>query len=141
MREFFIFEVKDEFKQLYEAKPSMLYRIFEQIYYLKKEELQYGYSLFRQLTKKINKEKFDQYFFVKFHQSVPYSKTGNIHYYNNPAHDEISTLEVRRAFLKVKTNYYDSFFLEQLNTLNNNYFACDFKNEDYFFLEMRKLLV
>ena len=87
MREFFIFEVKDEFKQLYEAKPSMLYRIFEQIYYLKKEELQYGYSLFRQLTKKINKEKFDQYFFVKFHQSVPYSKTGNIHYYNNPAHD------------------------------------------------------
>ena len=68
-------------------------------------------------------------------------KTGNIHYYNNPAHDEISTLEVRRAFLKVKHKYYDSFFLEQLNTLNNNYFACDFKNQDYFFLEMRKLLV
>lgn len=141
MREFFIFELKDEFKSLYIDKPSILYNIFEQIYTLKKEELNYGYSLFRQLTKKIDKDKTDRYLFIKYHQSIPYSKKEETHYYNNPAHDEISTLEVRRAFLKVKTNYYDSFFLEQLNTLNNNYFACDFKNQDYFFLEMRKLLV
>ena len=141
MREFFIFELKDEFKQLYLTKPSLLYQIFEQIYYLKKEEIQYGYSLFRQIVKKQDKEKIDQYFFLKYHQSIPYSKRDNIHYYNNPAHDEISSLEVKRAFLKVKTNYYDCFFLEQLNTLNNHYFVCDFKNQDYFFLEMRKLLV
>ena len=54
MREFFIFELKDEFKNLYIDKPSILYNIFEQIYTLKKEELNYGYSLFRQLTKKID---------------------------------------------------------------------------------------
>ena len=57
MREFFIFELKDEFKNLYIDKPSILYNIFEQIYTLKKEELNYGYSLFRQLTKKIDKDK------------------------------------------------------------------------------------
>ena len=39
MREFFIFELKDEFKNLYIDKPSILYNIFEQIYTLKKEEL------------------------------------------------------------------------------------------------------
>ena len=57
MREFFVFELKDEFKELYQDKPSVLYNIFEQIYYLKKEDIDYGYSLFHQLTKKIDKEK------------------------------------------------------------------------------------
>ncbi len=141
MREFFIFEVKDEFKTLYQDKPSVLYNIFEQIYLLKREDINYGYSLFSQLTKKIDKEKMDHHLFVKYHQEIPYSKRGNIHYYNNPAHDEISSIEIKRAYMFVKTNYYNCFFLDVFNTLNNNFFVCDFKNQDYFFLESRNLLV
>lgn len=141
MREFFVFELKDEFKELYQDKPSVLYNIFEQIYYLKKEDIDYGYSLFHQLTKKIDKEKLDHHLFIKYHQEIPYSKRGNIHYYNNPVHDEISSIQIKRAYMHIKTNYFDCFFLSVFNTLNNNYFICDFKNQDYFFLEMRKLLV
>ena len=141
MREFFIFEIKDEFKSLYIDKPSILYNIFEQIYSLKREDLDYGYSLFKQLTKKIDKDKADRYLFVKYHQTIPYSKKKEVHYYNNPAHEEISTLVVKRAYMLLRTNYYDCFFLDVLNSLNNTYFACDFKNQDYFFLASRKLLV
>ncbi len=141
MREFFIFDVKEEFKDLYIDKPSILYNIFEQIYLLKKEDVAYGYSLFSQLTKKIDKEKFDHHLFITYHQTIPYSKKENTHYYNNPAHNEVSTLEIKRAYMKVTTNYYNSFFLTTFNTLNNHYFVCDFKNQDYFFLETRKMLV
>ena len=108
---------------------------------LKKEELNYGYSLFRQLTKKIDKDKTDGYLFIKYHQSIPYSKKEETHYYNNPAHDEISTLVVKRAYMLVKTNYYDCFFFDELNSINNTYFAVDFKNQDYFFLDSKKILV
>lgn len=141
MREFFIFDLKDEFKELYIDKPSILYNILEQIYLLKKEDIHYGYSLFRQLTKKIEKEKLDTYLFITYHQSIPYSKKDHVHYYNNPVHDEISTLEIKRAFMKVTTTYQDCFFFSIFNTLNNNYFVCDFKNQDYFFLEAKNLLV
>ena len=141
MREFFIFNMKDEFKSLYQDKPSILYHIFEQIYLLKEEDVNYGYSVFKQLTKKVEKEKIDKHLFLEYHQSIPYSKRENIHFYNNPVHDEISSLEVKRCFLRLKTNYYDSFFLHELNTIGNNYFVCDFKNKDYFFLEMYKVLV
>ena len=64
MREFFIFEIKDEFKSLYQDKPSILYQILEQIYFLGEENAKYGYSLFHQLTKKIDKEKIDQHIFI-----------------------------------------------------------------------------
>ena len=141
MREFFIFELKEEFKVLYQEKPSILYHIFEQIYFLKKEDIQYGYSLFRQLTRKLDKDKMDQYFFIKYHTSIPYSKKGEIHYYNNPAHDEISRLEIKRAYMLLTTNYYQSFFFDELNSINNHFFVCDFKNQDYFFLDVHKLLV
>lgn len=57
MREFFIFEIKDEFKSLYQDKPSILYQILEQIYFLGEDNAKYGYSLFKQLTKKIDKDK------------------------------------------------------------------------------------
>ena len=40
-----------------------------------------------------------------------------------------------------KTNYYDCFFLDVLNSVNNTYIAVDFKNQDYFFLDSKKILV
>lgn len=141
MREFFIFEIKDEFKSLYMDKPSILYNILEQIYKLDKGDLNYGYSLFKQLTRRIAKEEIDRYLFIKYHQNIPYSKRKETHYYNDSAHDEVSTLLVKRAYMLVKTNYYNSFFLKALNSPSNTYFAVDFKNQDYFFLSDMKILV
>jgi len=141
MREFFIFELKDEFKALYKDNPSVLFNIFEQIYLLKKEDINYGYSLFCQLTKKIDKEKMDHHLFIKYHQQIPYSKKKNIHYYNNTAQEEISSIEIKKAYMHVKTNSNQCFFFQVFNSLNNNFFVCDFQSQDYFFLEMQNQLV
>ncbi len=141
MREYYIFQVKEEFKQLYQQNQVILYQTFKQIYQLPKEDVAYGYSLFKQLTKKIDKEKIDYELFLKLHGSIPYSKKGNTHYINNLYRDEISTLKVKSTYIQIHTNKDYTEFFEFLYKLNTHYFVCDFKNQDYFFLEDIKALV
>ena len=83
MRVYFIFDIKEEFINLYKGNERVLYNILKQIYYLEKEEVEYGYHLFKQLINSLDKIKIDRYLFLKLHQDIPYSKRNNIHYYNN----------------------------------------------------------
>ena len=141
MREFYIFCVKEEFKTLYQNNQVILYQIFKQIYQLPKEEVHYGYSLLRQLTKKIEKEKLDYELFLKLHGSIPYSKKDETHYINNLYQDEVSTLKIKKTYIHIYSNKDFTEFFEFLSQFNHNYFVCDFKNQDYFFLEDIKILV
>ena len=49
MKVYYIFNVKKEFIKLYSDTPSVLYNILKTIFYLDKEEVEYGYNLFSQL--------------------------------------------------------------------------------------------
>ena len=82
MRVYFIFDVKEEFINLYLGNERILFNILKQIYYLEKDEAEYGYHLFKQLINPIEKSKIDRALFLKLHQDIPYSKRGDIHYYN-----------------------------------------------------------
>ena len=42
MRVYFIFDIKEEFINLYKGNERVLYNILKQIYYLEKEEVEYG---------------------------------------------------------------------------------------------------
>ena len=83
MKVYFIFDVKREFINLYKGNERVLYHILRQIYYLEKEEVEYGYNLFNQLINKIPKQDLDRKIFIKYHQDIPYSKRGDTHYINN----------------------------------------------------------
>ncbi len=141
MRTYYIFKVKEEFQSLYQENQIILYHIFKQIYLLKKEDLSYGYSLFKQLTKKIEKEKLDKEIFLLLHGSIPYSKRKNIHHINNLYKDETSQMIVKHAYIQVECNQDISFFFNVLQQFDSHYFVCDFDNQDYFFLEKLKMLV
>ncbi len=141
MREYYLFRVKEEFKMLYQENQVILYQIFKQIYQLPKEDVEYGYSLFHQLTKKIEKEKLDQELFLKLHGSIPYSKKGDTHFVNNLYQDEISTLKVKHTYIHIHSNKNFTEFFTILQQFDHNYFVCDFQNQDYFFLENIKVLV
>ena len=141
MREFYLFRVKEEFKALYKTNQVILYHIFKQIYFLPKEDIEYGYSLFKQLTMKIDKEKLDQELFLRLHGSIPYSKNENIHLINNLYRDEVSQMIIKHSYIQIQSNKDFTEFFEQLNLFDHNYFVCDFKNQDYFFLEDIKVLV
>ncbi len=140
MKVYFIFEVKDEFKKLYEGNERILFSILKQLYYLDKSELMYGYNLFNQLTNEIPKYKLDQSIYIKLHQDVPYSKKGQVHYINNLYKDEISRLEIKRSYIKLETEQSSSTFFSILENYSENLFFCEFKQQDYFFITEHKTL-
>lgn len=134
MKVYFIFDIKKEFVSLYHENEKVLFDILRQIYYLDSSEITYGYTLLNQLINKINKNYIDQKIYIKYHQYIPYSKKNMTHYINNMYRDEISRLVVKNSYIKLEQEKTNSTFFEVLKNYSNNYFACDFKNRDFFFL-------
>ena len=134
MKVYFIFDIKEQFISLYQNNYRVLYNILRQIYYLDKEEVNYAYTLFKQLINGIDKNMIDRDIFLKFHKDIPYSKRGNVHYINNLYRDEVSRLIVKRSYIRLETEQLNSSFFDILKKYSNNYFVCDFKNYSYFFL-------
>ena len=134
MKVYYIFKLKEEFSELYRDTPSVLFNILKTIYYLDKEEVDYGYNLFKQLTMPIEKNKLDRDLFIRFHQDIPYSKRKDIHYINNIYKGEISRLVINNSYLRLELEQNFSTFFKILKEEDNNLFACSFKNTDFFFL-------
>ncbi len=135
MRVFYIFNIKEEFVSLYKDSPFNLYNILKQLYFLNNLDFDYGYQVFNQLVEPINKQALDNFLFLKMHQDIPYSKREDKHIINNLYKDEISILEVKKAFIKIEAEQNITSFFEVLYNYNNHYFICDFETSDYFFLD------
>lgn len=134
MKVYFIFDMKQEFINLYSGNERVLYNLLKQIYLLDKNEIKFAYNLFSQLTNPINKQELDRKIFIKHHKDVTYSKRNQIHYINNLYKDEISRLEIKNSYIRLEVEGKTSTFLEILKNYSKTYFFCDFKNQDYFFL-------
>ena len=134
MKTYYIFKIKKEFINLYKDSPSVLYNILRNIYYLNKEEVEYGYNIFNQLTNPLEKNKIDRDLFIKFHRDIPYSKRKNIHYINNLYRNEISRLVVNNSYFKLELEQNFSSFFNILKEETDNLFACSFQKCDFFFL-------
>ena len=141
VRTFYIFKIKKDFYNLYLNSPSNLYNVLKQLYYIKKTNLEYGFSIFNQLTDKIDKANLDKEIFIKYHQEMIYSKNGNDHIINNLYKDEVSILSIKKTHLLINANRNYSSFFNIINKLGNNYFVCDFTNQDYFWINDIKMLV
>jgi len=137
MRVYFIFDIKDEFVNLYNGNERALFNILRQIYLMNNYEVEYGYNLFNQLINRVNKSDLDRYIYLKFHQSIPYSKRGDIHIYNNLYRDEISRLTVKKTYIRLESEQVISSFFSILNIYNKNYFVCEFKYQECFFLSSK----
>ena len=141
LRTFYIFKIRDEFHNLYLNNPKNLYTLLKHLYYLKKKDLNYGFSLFNQLIVPIDKERLDRDIFIKYHREMIYSKNGNDHIINNLYKDEVSILSIKKAYILIDTSKNYSSFFKVINNLGNDYFICDFKEQDYFWINDIKMLV
>ena len=140
MRLYYIFNVKEDIKKLYQNNPVNLFKILESIYYMHIEEADYGFNLFKQITERIKINEVNNEIFIKLHQEMVYSRTDKEHVINDLYHDEVSILKVRNSHLLLESNKSYSSFLKILLEQNNNYFVCDFKEKDFFFLsDLRKM--
>lgn len=126
---------------LYRDTPNTLYNILNQMYYMKKNEIGYGFNLFHQMINRIDKFDLDKHLYVLMHTKMKYSKKGDEHILNNLYKDEVSILKVKSTHIIINANKsYTEFFL-LLNQYDPSFFVCDFNNHDYFFLSNIKLLV
>ena len=135
MRMYYIFNVKSEIKKLYEDKPASLYKILENIYYLHQEDINYGFAIFKQITNRNKVMELNNEIFNQLHKDLVYSQIDNEHIINDIYHDEISVLKIKNSHLIIESNKSISSFFSILNCINNNYFVCDFKEKDFFFMD------
>ena len=136
-----MFKIKEEYIDLYKDTPNTLYNILNQMYYMKRNEIGYGFNLFNQMIDKLNKFDLDKYLYVLLHTKMKYSKRGDEHILNNLYKDEISILKIKNTHMVINSNKSYTEFFVFLNQYDSNLFVCDFNNHDYFFMSNIKLLV
>ena len=141
MRIYFVFKIKEEYIDLYKDTPNTLYNILNQMYYMKRNEIGYGFNLFNQMIERVDKFDLDKYLYVLLHTKMKYSKKGDEHVLNNLYKDEVSVLKVKSTHILINANKSYTEFFVLLNQYDPNFFVCDFNNHDYFFLSNIKLLV
>ena len=134
MRLYYIFNVKSDIAKIYKDKPSSLYKILENIYFMHEEDINYGFSIFKQITNKIKVYNINNEIYIKLHKDLVYSKIGNEHIINDLYHDEVSILKIKSSHLLLESNKSFSSFFKLLNDFNPNFFVCDFKEKDFFFV-------
>ena len=134
MRLYYVFDVKSDIAKIYQEKPSSLYKILENIYFMHREEVNYGFSIFKQLTNRIKVREMNNQIYIKLHKDLVYSKLADDHIINDLYHDEVSILKVKSSHLLLESNKSYSSFFKILNDINPYYFVCDFKDKDFFFV-------
>lgn len=141
MKIYFIFSVKEEIYELYKDYPKALYNIFLEIYEMNKQDLEYGYSLFKQVAKSINKTDLDNQICNDLKDKLRYSKNNDEHIINNLYNKEVSLMKIKTTHITINTIHEYTEFFELLHKHEPFLFACNFKNDDYFFLSRIKTLV
>ncbi len=141
MRMYYVFEIKDEIMTLYADNPSGLFKVLNHIYYMHVEDVTYGFNLFNQIIYPTNINELNRKIYLKLHKELVYSKKRNEHVINNLYKDEVSILKIGNSHLFLECNKNYSSFFQILDTFKKNYFICDFKEQDYFFLKDLKTLV
>jgi len=141
MRIYYIFNIKKDFFNLYKDYPKALYNILLEIYEMNKKEINYGYTLFKQIANPINKITIDTSITNELKNKMRYSKNKDEHIINNLYSEEVSIMKIKKTHIIINTIQSYTEFFEILNNYKAFFFACDFKNDDYFFLSSIKTLV
>ena len=134
MRLYYVFNVKNDIANIYKDKPSSLYKILENIYFMHQEEVNYGFNIFKQLTNRIKIRDISNNIYDKLHKDLVYSKTEDEHIINDLYHAEVSILKIKNSHILIESNKSFSSFFKLLNEINKSFFVCDFKEKDFFFI-------
>ena len=128
MRKYFLFSIRKEYYDIYYKNPLVLYKTLENLYHLKKENLSYGLSLYKQICNVIDVERLKSYF-----EQVCLEKKNNKYLLVYNKESIIFSLHYSCIVCKTTKNY--PLGLKVINYYDRNLFVCDFENKDYFFLD------
>ena len=120
------------FQTLYNDKSNILFKMFNEIYNSKEDDLINNFRLFEQITLPFNQKIFNNYILLKHGNDLYYSKKENIHTIISPY--ELSRLTINNTHLKIKTNKNINSFIKDIMDTKESVFVIDFKNKDYFWI-------
>ena len=132
MRTYYAFIIKDSLMHFYSKKPYSLYKILEQIYRLKNNDIVLGYRLLEQVTEPFGTRKTDKFIYKKHLNELEYSRLDDGHMIKNLYSEEITFLKVFHSHVRIKTNNNYSSFFNSIQEYDENIFICDFENQDFF---------
>ena len=132
MRTFYIFKINNMFQTFYNDKSNILFKMFNEIYNSKEDDLINNFRLFEQITLPFNQKIFNNYILLKHGNDLYYSKKENIHTINSAY--ELSRLTINNTHLKIKTNKNINSFIKDIMDTKESVFVIDFKNKDYFWI-------
>lgn len=133
MRTYYIFKINKYFAYIYKKWPYKMYKIIEELYYTKEYDELLSYRYYKKFAIEFNKLAINEYIYNINKSSQNYTRDNNIHFLNN---GKYNILTITSTCLILKTNDIYSVFLNDLNSTLDNIFVCDFKNKDYFWLDL-----
>lgn len=133
MRVFYIFKINKYFSYVYKNKAYKMYKLLEEIYYLKDYDINLVTGYFKQIVDNFNQEEINRYLYKNLSITQDYYKKSNIHIICD--NYEYTKLVVSKDNLKVKTNQYQPSIFNYLTSYDSNIFICDFSNKTYFWLK------
>lgn len=128
MRKYYIFLIDSYVIDSYINDPASLYKTLKKVY-SSRMNMKYRVSIFKQITKMIEKTVITNYIENKFNS---YKKNKDKYLLN--INDEKCLVEINYSCVVLYTNKNFSNIFDILKIYNKNFFVCDFKNEDYFFI-------
>ena len=135
MRTYYAFIIKDSLMHFYSKKPYSLYKILEQIYRLKNNDIVLGYRLLEQVTEPFGMRRADKFIYKKHSDELEYSRLDDGHMIKNLYSEEITFLKVFHSHVRIKTNNNNSSFFNSIQENDENIFVCDFENQDFFWVK------
>ena len=132
MRTYYIFKINKYFAYIYKKWPYKMYKIIEELYYTKEYDMLISYKYYKKFAVEFNKLAINEYIYNINKKHTNYQRDNNVHLIQN---ENYNRLTINTTCMILKTNDIYSIFLNDLNMYLDNIFICDFKNNDYFWLD------
>lgn len=130
MHTYHLFVLKKETIKLYQKNSNILYILLKNLYELKEKDLVYGISVYHQLCMPINKKLLTNYIIDK----IPSLKK-NKDTFKILSFFENTTVKINHSNIIVKTDKEKSEIYKIFHIYSDSIFICDFKNNNYFWLD------
>ena len=134
MRTYYIFFIKNDIYNLTKNNTESLYKIFESIKYLKKEDATLGFKVYQKICDKVPKKIINKLIKDDFIDNLSYNIFKDIHIINDFINNEITKLIIHNSYIIIKSSCIYPEFFKSLYKFQN-IFVCDFENIDYFYLK------
>lgn len=139
MRVFYIFNINNNFSDVYKNRSYKLYSMLKDIYLTKEYDSNLVNNYLRQISNLFDIGSVNKYLYNTLYENSNYYKKENNHIICN--NNECSKLIVSKVCLKIKTNQIYPDILKILANINDNLFVCDFINNKYFWLNNNLVMI